>query len=102
MARFNNEYILKIKMNPSAHVFCPLGQAWYTLNLNIEMLPDGVIPDYVEVQQWINENLDGKTLSIEDAICNCANYFKTEYTPKQINIDAVVNDAAHFPVIVSV
>lgn len=103
MKQINNENVVEIKMFPTAHCFCHLGQDWYSLPIEITFIPNKYYPDYMDVQKWVEENVNGKELNIEQALANIAAYLKSEYSPYDVTVIGDATDAiTHFPVRVTV
>ena len=94
-----NEYGVKnITMYPEAICYCPLGNDWYTNKFEVTMQVNDVIPDYCEVEQWIDENIRGKSLIIEDALKKFREYLSETYNPAIFEVVSSVTDAKHFSV----
>lgn len=94
-----NEVTMLIK---GARSFCPLGKKPYTHGFTIKFRPDQKIPDYLDVQKWVNDHFDEeKEHTIEDAVCELIQYMYFEYEPLSVIVYDYVSDAAHFPVIVN-
>ena len=97
MARFDNNYnISSIKMTKKIHNLCTIGQDWFTNNIEITLVPDKTIPDYIEVDNMIQE-FEAKELVIEEVVNGILENLK-QYEPKYIKVKSVVNDAMHLPV----
>lgn len=97
MASFENNYnITKIKMNKKIHNLCTIGQDWYTNNIEIELVPDKIIPDYIEVDKDIQKH-EGKELIIEEVVNNILQDLK-KYNPRYIKVTSKISDAMHLPV----
>lgn len=97
MARFDNNYnISMIKMNKRIHNLCTIGQDWFTNNVYIELIPDKVIPDYIEVDNDI-QDFEGRELVIEELVNGILEKLK-QYNPKYIKVVSKVDDAMHLPV----
>lgn len=93
----NKQKISSIVMKPVTRCFCPLGDAWYTSQFEVVFNPAETIPDYCDVDRWIKENIDGKSLIIEDAVSALYDYLLA-YNPAGLHVIADVKDAGHFPV----
>ena len=63
----NKENVTRIIMKPTACVKCHIGQDWYQCNFEVIFLPDKYYPDYIKVQNYIMDEIDGKELNIEQA-----------------------------------
>lgn len=98
MSKFKNvQGISGITMFTKLHCFCPLGKDWYTNNMEIYVIPDDTIPDYIEVEQEFKNNIEGKELLIEDAVSAVTDILK-KYEPVYINVVSEVDDATHLKV----
>lgn len=96
----NNENITRIVMFPTAITLCDIGGDWYNNELSIEFFPKDFYPDYMEVQKWIMNNIDGKRLNIEQVVEQVYNYMLT-YSPQNVHVrDKVTGNKVHFDVIV--
>lgn len=97
MSRFENNYnISKIKMTKRIHNLCTIGQDWFTNNLEIELIPNKIIPDYIEVDEMI-QSFEGKELVIEEVVNGILSELK-DYDPLYIKVVSKVDDAMHLPV----
>ena len=97
----NEQRIKKIRMFPDAYTRCELGGDFYKNQMEIEFTPDEFYPDYTEVQNWIMENIDGKTLNIEDVVGEIYSFLDYGYSPEELHIiNRVSNCRTHFDVIV--
>lgn len=96
----NTQGIKTIKMYPEAQTKCELGGDWYTNRLEITLIPNEYYPDYMEVQRAITDEVDGKTLNIEDVV-RIVYDMMTFFSPLNIHIkDTVENCKTHFDVVV--
>ena len=97
----NTQEISKITMYPIAFTKCEIGGDWYKNKLEIVFVPNICYPDYIEVQDWIMENIDGTELNIEDVVNNIYLVLQEEYAPRDLHVkDTVENCRTHFNVIV--
>ena len=97
MARFENNYnISEIRMSKKLHNLCTIGQDWFTNNIEIEMYPNEIIPDYIEVDKML-DTFEGKEMVIEEVVNGILENLK-EYKPKYISVISRVNDAQHLAV----
>lgn len=97
----NTQKITKIVMKPKAICFCPLGDDWYTNEFEVEFVPNEFFPDYCDIEKYLNENIRGKSLIIEDAVNLLYAYFK-EYAPAFLRVTSNVFDVtSHSPVSVT-
>lgn len=94
-----NDYDVKeVVMYPTAKCYCPLGNDWYTNKFEVRMTVGAVIPDYCEVEKWLDENISGKSLIIEEAVEKFHKYITETYSPLSLEVMSSVDDAKHFPV----
>lgn len=63
----NKEKVSRIVMKPTAVAKCKIGQDWYKMAFEVEFIPGNCYPDYIEVNDFIMEHIDGKELNIEEA-----------------------------------
>ena len=100
--KIKNEYGVKsITMNPTAKCYCPLGKDWYTNEFEVKMQVQDIIPDYCEVERWVDEHLSGQSLIIEEAIKLFRQHLEETYSPVSLEVSSTVKDAKHFGVRVS-
>lgn len=101
MAKFeNNQNISGISFTKVIHNYCPMGKDLYTNNISVVMKPNKTIPDYIDIDKSINE-LEGKSLIIEDVVSNIYNMLINEYEPIYVKVSSYVEDAVHLPVTVT-
>ena len=96
----NTYGIAHISIDSEAKCFCPLGQDWYTNHFEVDFYPNKYIPDYCEMDKWIAENINGKHLIIEDAVCRLHDYMMQTYQPEDCTVISRVDDAKHSKVVV--
>lgn len=97
----NSQKIKKIIMKPVAFTKCAIGQDWYKNILSITIEPGAYYPDYMEVNDWIMQNIDGKELNIEEVVDLIYNFIVTEYEPETIKVtNSIEGCKTHFDVIV--
>ena len=95
----NEKYNIKeINMYPTAICFCPLGNDWYKNKFCVTMQPSSIIPNYCEIEEWLDDNIRGESLIIEEAISIFYSYLNETYRPITLEIKSHVEDAKHFPV----
>ena len=94
----NTYGIGSISLSPTAKCYCPLGKDWYTNNFTVTFVPGEFIPDYCEVDKWIDENINGKELIIEAAVAALYDYLHDTYSPDKLVVSSQVKDAKHSPV----
>lgn len=98
----NVQGITNIVMKPRAVCFCPLGDDWYTNEFKITFVPDKFYPDYCDIEKFLNDEVRGKILIIEDAVCKVHKHIKETYEPKNLIVTSFVNDVtSHSPVMVT-
>lgn len=95
----NTQGIREIYLYPVAITKCELGGDWYTNQMEIRFVPRECYPDYTEVRTWIQNNIDGKTLNIEDVVAEVRKFLVREYKPYMLTIkDHITGCATHFDV----
>lgn len=111
----NTQQISYITFRPrnGCHNICPLGQeyvnrttpegkvpvpAHYTNFFTIQMKCNELVPDYCDIEEWINDNLSNQTLIIEDCVKMLFDYIWTTYKPEHLEVMSKVDDAVHGPV----
>ena len=98
----NKQDIKKITMCPTAYTKCVIGQDWYKNELEIEFVPALWYPDYMEVDEWIMKEIDGKELNIEDVVNIIYKKLSLEFYPKELKVtDHIKGCKTHFDVIVT-
>ena len=101
--KFKNEYrVSKIKYTQKCRCFCPIGKADYTNNFTVTITPKKWIPDYCEIDKFIHEQLDGKSLVIEDAACKLKQWLTGKIHPYWVEVESDVTDGVHGHVTVTV
>lgn len=83
-------------------VDCPIGKAPYDASYEVLFIPDRIIPDYIEVEKWVNANISLKNLTIEASLKLFKDYLIQTYNPAYVTITCKVIGAAHFDVEVSI
>jgi len=112
----NTQGITKIVFQPklAAHCFCPLGELYckkeaegtgkkqmlphYTNHFKITFIPNKLVCDYCDIEDWIRENINDQTLIIEDCVDMLFNHINTTYSPEFLKVESYVPDAVHGPV----
>ena len=95
----NNEKVKWIIMKPTACIKCEIGQDWYLSEFEISFAVNECYPDYIEIQNWIMENIDGQELNIEKANILIYEMLKNEYDPDYLQIkNRVKGNKVHFDV----
>ena len=99
----NKQKVSRIVMKPKAVCFCPLGDDWYTNEFRVDFIPLDYFPDYCDVEKYLDENVRGKSLIIEDATKMLYDFLKDEYEPDYLEVTSYVNDVtSHSPVEVTI
>lgn len=107
----NTQKVTKIVFEPLVtHNFCPLGQLLcdrlakdgskkllphYTNHFKITMIPGEYVCDYVDVEDWIKENINNENLIIEDCVTLLFDYVYDTYKPTYLKVETHVDDAMH-------
>lgn len=83
---FTNIYgVNKITLYKKVHCYCRLGGDWYTNQLTIEFVPGKEIPDYVFIDQAIEERFERSDSIIEEVVNGIAEIIK-EQCPSATNV----------------
>lgn len=91
----NTYGIRTIAITAEAKCFCPIGKDWYTNHFSIDFVPNELIPDYCEVDKFIEGNINGHHLIIEEAVNILHSYMKDTYAPSLVEVTSSVDDAKH-------
>ena len=70
--------------------------------LTVTITPKKWIPDYCEIDEFIREQLDGKSLVIEEAACKLKQWLTGEIHPYWVEVESDVTDGVHGHVTVTV
>ena len=98
----NKENVTRIIMKPTAYTKCVIGQDWYRCAFEIVFIPGKCYPDYMEVNDFIMQEIDGKELNIEEAAAILRDHLK-EYDPISVSVtNHVIGCKTHFDVDVTV
>lgn len=94
----NTQEIASIIMKPTAYTKCRIGQDWYRNELEIDFLPFDSYPDYIEVNSFIMNEIDGHELNIEDVVEKIYNHL-LNYEPMYLKVtDHIRGCKTHFDV----
>ncbi len=97
----NIQEIAEIIMKPIAYTKCAIGQDWYKNELEIIFNPNDCYPDYMEINEWIMTEIDGKEFNIENVVDMIYNFLMKTYQPDNLKvIDRIIGCKTHFDVIV--
>lgn len=95
----NKQNISKIIMKPTAYTKCVIGQDWYKNEFDIEFIPGDYYPDYMDVNSYIMQEIDGAELNIEDAVEKIYDFLRENYEPQVLVItDHIEGCKTHFDV----
>ena len=99
MAQFKNTMgISEIAFAHTVQCVCAIGKSLCTYDMVVEMVPDEVIPDYLEVQEFMDNEVHMHFLTMEDATAAVADYLNEAYSPASGTVSCLCSDARHFPV----
>lgn len=99
----NKEKVTEIVMHPTAYTKCEIGQDWFLNRFEVHFLPNDSYPDYMEVNAFIQNNIEGKEMNIEAAAYTLYDFLKKEYAPKEVwVIDHIRDCKTHFDVDVTI
>lgn len=82
----NTQGIDRIVMYPVAYTRCEIGGDWYKNELEIELFVGDFYPDYMQMEEYIMQEIDGKTLNIEDVVERIYNKIMVEFSPQALVI----------------
>lgn len=97
----NTQGITQIIYKAKTKNYCPIGRDWYTSNIQAQIEPDNIIPDYIDLDKFVAEQINQKEMIIEDVVNTLYNHISAKYKPKSLTITIKVDDAAHSEVVVS-
>lgn len=98
----NKEKVSRIIMKPTAFTKCKIGQDWYKSIFEVEFIPGDCYPDYIEVNRFVMEHIDGKELNIEEAT-EILRDFLSCYNPKNLIVtNHIIGCKTHFDVDVTI
>lgn len=99
----NKEGVKKIVMRPFAYTKCQIGQDWFRNDFEAVFIPSDCYPDYMQVEKYVQENIEGKELNIEQAARLLYNFLHNEYNPCQLIVYNHVKDCkTHFNVDITI
>ena len=93
----NDMKINVITFKHNVTCYCPLGSAFCTYQLTVELKPHTIIPDYCYVQDKLNSFI-GKKLTMEDFVEKVYKMLMETYNPIYLNVRNYCEDAVHFAV----
>lgn len=94
----NIENVKQIVMHPSACVKCQIGRDWYKCDFDVYFTPGQFYPDYMEVEKYVMDNIDGRELNIEQAGKILKGYLE-QYIPDELEVVVNVSgNKVHFDV----
>lgn len=78
-------------------VFCPIGETWYTYRIDITMIPNQTIPDYLEIRECIDEQCPTES-TLEDFAAAVRDKMAEMYEPLSVEVSVFRDDAKHMSV----
>jgi hypothetical protein len=94
----NIEGVKEIHMRPFAFTKCRIGQDLFLNKLEAVFYPREFYPDYMEVEAFVQKNIEGKEMNIEEA-ASCLLQFLKLYDPARVIVfNRVEMCKTHFPV----
>lgn len=97
----NIQGIKEIKITPSVCCYCPLGNDWYNMKVSIQFKVGAYYPNYCDIRQFLNEEIQGKGLIIEDVLDKIYD-FMLSYEPMNLKVSGEVEEIeSHPPVVVT-
>lgn len=95
----NKENVKEIVMYPTAYTKCKIGQDWFLNRFEVHFMPNKFYPDYMQVNAFIQEQIEGKEMNIEQATRCLYEFLSYEYSPSEIRvIDHIRDCKTHFDV----
>lgn len=95
MACIRNTYgITTIKATKRISAYCPMGKDYYTADIEIEFVPDAIIMDYCELDNYLNQQ-SGLSLIIEELIEKIYNHLQGKYKPKAVGVTVKAYSNTH-------
>lgn len=95
----NEQEISVIVMKPIAYTKCAIGQDWYKNELEIRFVPSDCYPDYMDVNRYIMNEIDGHELNIEDVVSLVYEFLSDTYLPLDLTVtDHIKGCKTHFDV----
>lgn len=64
----NTQGVQRIEFKLHVVCFCTIGKEWYNMDVRCIVDVGDYYPDYCDIQRYINDNIQGKGLTIEDAL----------------------------------
>ena len=102
MAMFKNTMgIDEISFVHTVQCVCAIGKSLCTYDFEVEMVPGRVIPDYLDIQDFMDNEIHMHFLTMEDATAALADYLVEVYNPIRGSVACICCDARHFAVRVS-
>lgn len=99
----NVEKVAEIVMKPFAYTMCQIGQDWFRNSFEVVFVPGDCYPDYMEVEKYVQENIEGKELNIEQAARLLYDFLHDEYNPRQLTVYNHIKDCkTHFDVDIAI
>lgn len=93
----NTQKITKVKFSKIAHCFCPLGNDWYTCNVDAEVNLGAELIDFLDIDAYFKTEIESKHLIVEDVVAKTAEFIE-RYHVQGYSISAKTSDAVHCPV----
>ena len=94
----NKENVTKIVMKPTSFVKCRIGQDWYKCEFVVIFIPGKCYPDYMQVNEFVMQEIDGRELNIEEAARVLYDHLK-KYDPEYLQVrNHITGCKTHFDV----
>ena len=77
-------------------VFCPIGKTWCTYHIDITMMPNKTIPDYLEIQEYIGGQCPTEA-TLEDFAAAVRDEMVAMCEPMSVEVSVFCDDAKHMP-----
>lgn len=92
----NTQGITGVEIYPSVCCLCPIGGDWYNMKITITMEVGKYYPDYCDIRAFLNEEVQGRALLIEDVLKKVKDFIKM-YEPVSLTITGNVPEIETHP-----
>lgn len=91
--------VTRIRLSGRVKCFCPLGDDWYSGDVDVVVDDPAFIPDYCDVDRML-ATIDGNDYIIEEVCSEVHGWFK-DVTRGTVSVSVRVSDSVHLPVVVT-
>lgn len=93
--RIENKYkVNELTYEASAFVYCPMGNDWGHIDIFAKIKPNKYLPDYCDIDNFIEKNIEGKTLITEAVGFEVYNFIKNEIEPERLSVKVHSNNTS--------